>query len=976
VRDISHDKIVNNAETQAIKQIVGLQHKKVYSTTDGLRYGHIMIMTDQDHDGSHIKGLIINFLETSFPGLLGIPGFLVEFITPIVKVSIMRGKKVDRVIPFYTMPQYEKWRDEEGKTCVWKQKYYKGLGTSEPNREGREYFSQLDRHVKRFESLNDDDRLLIDLVFDRKKADARKDWLRAFKPGTHLDPDLNDIPISEFINKEFILFSMADNIRSLPSMMDGLKPGQRKILYGCFKRNLVNEIKVAQLGGYVSENTGYHHGEQSLYLTIVGLAQDFVGSNNLYFLMPNGSFGSRATGGKDASAPRYIFTELNPLTRKVFNPKDDPLYHYMEDDESTVEPEYYAPIIPTILVNGADGIGTGWSCNIPCYNPEDLVANLKKLMNGEEPEPMTPWYRGWTGTIERVAPDKFIAYGRIEQLDDRTLAITELPIRMWTQSMKLTLLNAIAPNPRESNDKEHFIEDMTEEHGVGIKFVVTLNAAQMEQALKEGLLRKFKLTSSISLGNMVAYDAQGRLKKYESVEQILVEFYYVRLEMYQRRKDHLADNLRNQLEKLTAQARFIKLIIDKKLNISNRRRTDLISELEQLKFPKFGKDGVPVYEMDPEEETEISIVLDEFEKAASGDEQETSAPVEVNKPSLPSYEYLLGMAIWSLTKERYEKLLKQRDGKEDELNNLLKLSAKDLWNIDLDDFLDAWHKFEDEDREKREAMIPDKKAKKGKAKSKRAVRKKADDSELKQGAKKPFFKVEKETVPKVETDDKPRKGLTQPKLPIAKTKTEDLPVLFGKGTVTNIFGSPVGKKPIVDEYSIDADNDLEMLTKGFQKQFSAFDSPKKLRIAIADESSPNEASSSSSRFTFMMEDDEDDLIVTSNKAAPPDDEDDLVVDSNKAMKTTKPAPKPKTKSAPKKKAASTAKKTPKSKTFDLSELSNEELEVVAPVAKRPTRAVATRKKVYSIEAISDEDEDVEMVDEPSVFNSSEEEESE
>ena len=364
VREASHDQIMKNAEIQAIKQIMGLQHKKHYTSTEGLRYGHIMIMTDQDHDGSHIKGLIINFLQSSFPGLLEIPGFLIEFITPIVKVSIMRGKKIDRVIPFYTMPQYEVWRDTEGKTCVWKQKYYKGLGTSEPNREGREYFSQLDQHLKKFHQLQEGDVGLIELAFAKKNADARKDWLRAFKPGTHLDPDLSEIPISDFINKELILFSMADNVRSIPSVLDGLKPGQRKILYGCFRRNLSTDIKVVQLGGYVSENTGYHHGEQSLYQTIIGLAQDFVGSNNLYFLMPNGSFGSRATGGKDASAPRYIFTELNKLTRKLFNPSDDPLYKYLDDDDTTVEPEWYLPIIPTLLVNGTEGIGTGWSTNL------------------------------------------------------------------------------------------------------------------------------------------------------------------------------------------------------------------------------------------------------------------------------------------------------------------------------------------------------------------------------------------------------------------------------------------------------------------------------------------------------------------------------------------------------------------------------------------------------------------------------------
>lgn len=275
------------------------------------------------------------------------------------------------------MPEFEAWRDGEGQTCRWTQKYYKGLGTSTPM-EAREYFTALDRHLKRFHALQGEDSNYIDLAFSKKKADERKEWLQNFVPGNQLDPELNEIPISEFINKELILFSMSDNIRSIPSVLDGLKPGQRKVLFGCFKRNLKSEIKVAQLAAYVSENTGYHHGEVSLVQTIIGLAQNFVGSNNINILKPNGAFGSRATGGKDAAAARYIFTELNDITKAIFNPLDNPIYTYVQDDEQTVEPQWYLPVLPMILVNGAEGIGTGWSTNIPSFDPKDIVANLRE----------------------------------------------------------------------------------------------------------------------------------------------------------------------------------------------------------------------------------------------------------------------------------------------------------------------------------------------------------------------------------------------------------------------------------------------------------------------------------------------------------------------------------------------------------------------------------------------------------------------
>ncbi|KAK9479633.1 DNA topoisomerase [Lipomyces japonicus] len=684
VREASHDQIMKNAEIQAIKQIMGLQHKKHYTSTKDLRYGHLMIFTDQDHDGSHIKGLLINFIESTFPGLLDIPGFLVEFITPIVKVTITKGKQ-KTVIPFYTMPEFEYWKETEGATCSWKHKYYKGLGTSSTV-EGREYFQQLDKHLKHFHSLQDGDKELIDLAFSKKKADDRKEWLRLFKPGTHLDPTIEKVSISDFINKELILFSMADNIRSIPSVLDGLKPGQRKVLYSCFKRNLRSEIRVAQLAGYVSEQSAYHHGEQSLVQTIVSMAQDYVGSNNINLLLPNGCFGTRAAGGKDASAPRYIFTELTPLTRKIFHVDDEPVLNYLTDDDKSIEPEWYLPIIPMILVNGADGIGTGWSTSIPNYNPMDIVQNIRRLMDGQDFVSMDPWYRNWHGTIERLASDRYKVSGTINQVDASTLEITELPIRQWTSTMKEFLLAGMS-----GTDKVRpWIRDMTEQHAMDIKFVVKLNEEEMQKALDEGLLNKFKLTSTISMNNMVAFDALGRIKKYEGVEDILKDFYYIRLEYYQKRKDHLAGLLTRELEKLSAQAQFVKLIIDKKLVISNRKRLDLVQELQKLKFPPISKTK------------KLGLVNDDEPLPSEDNDNEDNLNDDV---AISSYDYLVGMPIWSLTRERYEKLLRDRDHKENELNEILKKSAKDLWQHDLDEFEKGWVQFLEQDEINRNSTI-------------------------------------------------------------------------------------------------------------------------------------------------------------------------------------------------------------------------------------------------------------------------------
>jgi DNA topoisomerase-2 len=283
VREAIHSQIAANAEINAIKQILGLQHGKKYADVSTLRYGHLMIMTDQDHDGSHIKGLIINLFDHFWPELLKIPGFLLEFITPIVRVS--KGKGPNRQdITFFTIPEYEAWKEENGNSAGWTIKYYKGLGTSSTE-DAKKYFSDLERHLKPFEVCDDNSRAMIDMAFNKKKADDRKEWLKCFQPGTYMDHRVKEIPMADFINKELILFSMADNARSIPSAVDGLKPGQRKILFACFKRNLKSEIKVAQLSGYVAEHSAYHHGEVSLSGTIVNMAQNFVGSNNLPLLV-------------------------------------------------------------------------------------------------------------------------------------------------------------------------------------------------------------------------------------------------------------------------------------------------------------------------------------------------------------------------------------------------------------------------------------------------------------------------------------------------------------------------------------------------------------------------------------------------------------------------------------------------------------------------------------------------------------------
>ncbi|KAG8741551.1 DNA topoisomerase 2 [Ceratobasidium sp. 414] len=669
VREANHDQVMKNGEIQAIKQIMGLKHGMTYKDTNSLRYGSIMIMTDQDHDGSHIKGLLINFLDYFYPSLLKIPEFLVEFVTPIVRVT-----KGNQKINFFTIPEFQQWNEENNRDGKWYVKYYKGLGTSKDS-DAREYFSAMEKHMIPFAKTEEGERELIDMAFNKKKADNRKDWLR-----------------HDFINRELILFSMADNIRSIPSVVDGLKPGQRKVIFSCFKRKLKNEIKVAQLIGYVSEKTAYHHGEQSLTLTIVNLAQNFVGSNNINLLKPEGQFGTRSQGGKDAASARYIFTNIPRITRAIFHPYDDALLNYLKDDNDSIEPEWYMPVIPLVLINGADGIGTGkchikcgetaypthsiatgWSTSIPNYNPADIVDNLKRLMRGEPQVPMTPWYRGFKGTIEKIGEDKYKVSGIVERTNSG-VDIKELPIRIWTQNYKEQIEEWLV-----GTDKvPQIVKDYHEHHTTrSVHFELILADKDVAKAEAEGLEKFFKLVGQISTSNMICFDVNGKIKKYRTPEEILEEFYPLRLSYYQKRKQHMCDELERQFEKLSNQARFVHMIIKKELVVSNKKKADLCTELRNLDFRPFPK---------------VRKAKDAGENEDAQEEEEEQ-PVGANS----DYDYLLGMAIWSLTREKVEKLLAEQATKEEEWNALLKRKPIELWDEDLNQFLKAWEDMLEED---------------------------------------------------------------------------------------------------------------------------------------------------------------------------------------------------------------------------------------------------------------------------------------
>lgn len=629
VREATNKQISENVEIIAIKKILGLQHAKTYTDTSSLRYGHVMIITDQDHDGSHIKGLLINFFDYWYPSLLKISGFLQEFITPIVRGKNSRGE----IVNFFTIPEYLEFKEQNPNYTF---KYYKGLGTSTA-KDAVEYFKNLPLHVKNFCPMTDEDKESIELAFSKKKVDSRKTWLLGLEQGTFLDQRPSEISISDFINKELILFSMADNFRSIPNVLDGFKPGQRKILFTCFKKNIYKEVKVSVLAGSVNASTQYHHGEVSLNTTIVGLAQNFVGSNNINLLVPEGQFGSRLKGGKDSAAHRYIFTYLNPITRLIFHKSDDLILKYLDEENQSIEPEWYVPIIPMVLVNGAEGIGTGWSTNIPNFNPLDIVNNIRKLLKDEPMIEMMPYYRNFVGTVTKLSPGKYQTDGVWEETET-DLHITELPVGTWTYNYK-----SYIDSLKQSNLIDEY-DDCNTDKTINIKIHYSKK------------LKNKKLSTLISTNNMICFDPNHKIKKYETPEEIIKEFYYVRLTFYLKRKEKLLEILKERMLKNENKVRFIKAVVSDQLIINKKKRKDIISELEKENYEPFD-----------------------------------------------NYNYLLSMELYSLTFERIEKLNEEYEQSRKEYESLLRKTPKDLWNEDLDEFEEKYIEFlhaEEEEYEK------------------------------------------------------------------------------------------------------------------------------------------------------------------------------------------------------------------------------------------------------------------------------------
>jgi DNA topoisomerase-2 len=676
-REAPIKQLMANEEINNIIKIMGLKHGEKYDTEEAintLRYDRFICLTDQDVDGSHIKGLLMNLIHYLWPNLIKKKDFITSFATPIVKA--FKGKVIKI---FYNLTEYNTWAE---KNTGWKIKYYKGLGTS-TSEEAKEYFKDIedkliryfwqapieagevapepDKKKKRKKSKTNDDSeesveseesvvpeptLLnkgcddaITLAFQKNRADNRKTWLYGYDKDEILTYEDRIVSYSDFVHKDLKHFSNYDNSRSLPHIMDGFKPSHRKILYGSFLRKLdKEEVKVAQLAGFVSDRAAYHHGEASLDGAIKGMAQNFIGSNNINLLEPNGQFGTRLMGGKDAAAGRYIWTKLTDRCLKIFNKMDNDILDRNYEDGEPIEPEYYAPIIPMILVNGSEGIGTGFSTFIPSFNPVDIVANLFNIMDGKKFKEMKPFWENFKGTVKKIDKKNFEVNG-VYTIKKNKLIITELPVGTWTQNYKDFLEKLYETEMAKPKDDRVFIGFKEFHTDTLVHFELEFIPDHIETV--PNIMKDFHLTSKVGLTNMTLYSVDGNIRKYTCAQEIMLEYYAKRLSLYEKRKQHQLDIMSNDLAIISNKVKFILMVIENKIVINNRKKIDI----------------------------EQDLVKNEFPKLSTGENV--------------SYDYLLGMPIYQLTFEKLEKLKSELDEKTNEYKTLESILPIDIWKSEL-----------------------------------------------------------------------------------------------------------------------------------------------------------------------------------------------------------------------------------------------------------------------------------------------------
>ena len=418
--------------------------------------------------------------------------------------------------------------------------------------------------------------------------------------------------------------------RAIPSVIDGFKPSQRKIAYianKIFKSANEKPLKVFQLAGRIAAEAFYHHGNASLESTIIAMAQTF--KNSMPVFQGVGQFGSLRS--PEAGAPRYVGVKFNENFRMLYKDFDLCAPRYEEGEE--IEPDYFLPIIPTVLLNGGSGIAVGFATNILNRRPIDLIDACLNVLENKPINELRPWINGFTGDFIRSKDDprSWTILGSFSVKNTSTIEIHEIP-PSFTYEKYESCLNALV----EKGTLSSYDDYSSDKINYSLKFPrATLAEIQKKP---DKLIDILKLKES-DTENLTTLDENGKLKIFSSAEEIVEYFVNFRIKFYEKRRQKIIDSLNREINILTSRTLFIKAIIEGTLKVANVKKAQIIEQIENLQIPK--EDG--------------------------------------------SYDFLLAMQIHTLTAERYEELLKKIEDLKQALESIIKVTPISLYKKDLKD---------------------------------------------------------------------------------------------------------------------------------------------------------------------------------------------------------------------------------------------------------------------------------------------------
>ena len=432
--------------------------------------------------------------------------------------------------------------------------------------------------------------------------------------------------VEDFLNTRLSNYASYDNLRKIASYIDGLKNASRKVLYTIQEKNIKDTEKVSRLASKCSEYSDYLHGD-GLWRVIVTLGQDFAGTNNIPLIQKFGAFGCRSNS--EPGAPRYIHASGSKVFFDLFDSKDIPILIHQTFEGTKIEPRFYVPTIPVILANGSEGVSSGFAQKILARNPKNLVKYIQNVLSKKPTRKdwLVPYYNGFNGTIEQDPedPKKWIIKGTVERSKNGYL-IKEVPFT-YNLSGYLKVLDSL-----EDSKVIQCYKDLSDGDNT-MRFEVKIP----KNFDHDNVLKILKLEKSIT-ENFTCVDENNKIRIFESAEDILDSFIQIKLLYLQKRKDHLTFTLESQIDILKSKVEFITRVVNKKLKISNVPKDLIVKDLQKIKT--------------------IIKVQD-------------------------SYDYLLKMPIYTLTKEKIEELQKLLDEKTKELEDLQKKTPEDLWIEDL-----------------------------------------------------------------------------------------------------------------------------------------------------------------------------------------------------------------------------------------------------------------------------------------------------